>query len=65
MFTSYTDVCLLTFCITISVFRAIGMPCRSVTNYSSAHDSDKSCSNDIYFDEEGEPLDDKSSDSVW
>ena len=41
------------------------MPCRSVTNYSSAHDSDKSCSNDIYFDEEGEPLDDKSSDSVW
>jgi len=48
-----------------TVFRAIGIPCRPVTNYSSAHDSDGNCSNDVYFDKEGEPLDDKSSDSVW
>jgi len=47
------------------VFRAIGIPCRPVTNFSSAHDSNANCSNDIFFDEDGERLEDKSDDSVW
>ena len=37
-----------------SVCRALGIPCRSVTNYISAHDNDSTCTIDNYFDEDGE-----------
>jgi len=51
--------------IVTTILRALGIPCRSVTNFSSAHDSDGSCSNDKYLDEEGKEIEDMSSDSVW
>ena len=52
-----------------SVCRAIGIPCRNVTNYVSAHDTDGSLSVDKFFDVDGETLgtSDNSAreDSVW
>ncbi|KAK3086663.1 hypothetical protein FSP39_021575, partial [Pinctada imbricata] len=43
--------------------RAIGIPCRSVTNFSSAHDTDGSITIDEYFTLTGDELDGQ--DSVW
>ncbi|WAR12501.1 TGMH-like protein, partial [Mya arenaria] len=48
-----------------SVCRALGIPARSVTNFSSAHDTDGSISIDKHFNTDGEPLEDYNSDSVW
>ena len=45
--------------------RAVGIPCRSVTNYSSAHDTDASITIDTYFDKEGDRIKSMTSDSVW
>jgi transglutaminase 1 len=51
------------------VCRAIGLPCRSVTNFSSAHDTDGSTSIDRAFKKEGEEwvkIDmPDSNDSIW
>ena len=40
----------------IPVCRALGLPCRCVTNYVSAHDTNASLSVDKFYDEEGEEL---------
>ncbi|XP_021352746.1 hemocyte protein-glutamine gamma-glutamyltransferase-like isoform X2 [Mizuhopecten yessoensis] len=46
-------------------YRVLGIPSRSVTNFSSAHDTDVSVSIDYHFDEEGNPLEHMDSDSIW
>ncbi|XP_053569031.1 protein-glutamine gamma-glutamyltransferase 4 [Bombina bombina] len=48
-----------------TVMRCLGIPARSVTNFKSAHDTEENLKIDVYFNENGEKLDDWSSDSVW
>ena len=40
----------------LAVCRALGIPCRSVTNYVSAHDTNASLTVDKYFDRNGEEI---------
>ncbi|XP_065196602.1 uncharacterized protein LOC135828093 [Sycon ciliatum] len=48
-----------------TVMRILGIPCRSVTTFDSAHDTDFNRSIDSYFDEDGESLEDMTADSIW
>ncbi|PXF40108.1 Protein-glutamine gamma-glutamyltransferase K [Gracilariopsis chorda] len=50
-----------------SVCRTLGIPCRTVSNFSSAHDTDSPYNRavDLYFDAQGDPIDERSSDSIW
>ncbi|XP_052899371.1 annulin-like [Anopheles moucheti] len=48
-----------------SVCRAIGIPCRVITNFDSAGDHDASLSIDYYVDDTGNTPADISVDSVW
>ena len=56
-----------------SVCRALGIPCRCVTNYISAHDTNSSLSIDKFYNEDGEEAAEEAaspsasvrSDSVW
>ncbi|KAG1715028.1 Annulin [Nymphon striatum] len=48
-----------------TVCRAIGIPSRCVTNFSSAHDTHNSLTVDYFFNEKGEGVDDLNIDSVW
>ncbi|XP_063970848.1 protein-glutamine gamma-glutamyltransferase K-like [Lytechinus pictus] len=49
-----------------TAMRCLGIPCRSVTNFSSAHDTDASMTIDVILDSETkETLDYMSDDSVW
>ena len=53
-------------CTSFSVCRALGLPCRCVTNYSSAHDSDASITIDQHWDTvEDTALESLDKDSVW
>ena len=52
-------VCLLS----APVSRALGIPCRVVTNFSSAHDGNANLLIEKMYDEDGERLSDP--DSVW
>lgn len=45
--------------------RAIGIPARTVTNYSSAHDTQNSLTVDYFLNEEGSIMEEMVSDSVW
>ncbi|XP_042224998.1 annulin-like isoform X2 [Homarus americanus] len=45
--------------------RALGIPSRSITNFSSAHDTHNSLTIDYFFDDEGEVIERLNSDSVW
>ena len=42
--------------VTTTVCRALGLPCRSVTNYVSAHDTNQSLTIDRFFASSGEEL---------
>ncbi|GFO48455.1 protein-glutamine gamma-glutamyltransferase k-like [Plakobranchus ocellatus] len=48
-----------------TVCRALGLPCRSLTNFESAHDTDKTVTIDSYKDENGEDLPEYKTDSIW
>jgi len=48
--------------ILMTACRALGIPCRSVTNFASAHDNDASVTIDTVFDQDGKRL---YGDSVW
>ncbi|XP_014223313.1 annulin [Trichogramma pretiosum] len=48
-----------------SVCRALGLACRVITNYSSAHDTQNSLTVDYFVDEEGKLMEELNSDSIW
>lgn len=48
-----------------TVCRALGIPCRSVTNFSSAHDTHGSLTIDTFIGDDGNVMDELSSDSIW
>lgn len=48
-----------------TVARALGIPSRIITNYSSAHDTQASLTVDYFVDEKGNVLEDMNTDSIW
>lgn len=50
-----------------TVCRALGVGCRTVSNFNSAHDTDRPYNRavDKYYDENGDYMDRKSRDSIW
>nr|XP_034340032.1 protein-glutamine gamma-glutamyltransferase 4 [Arvicanthis niloticus] len=48
-----------------TALRAVGIPARSVTNFESAHDTEKNLRVDIYLDESGKTIPQLTRDSVW
>ncbi|GFO48459.1 protein-glutamine gamma-glutamyltransferase k [Plakobranchus ocellatus] len=48
-----------------TVCRALGLPSRSLTNFQSAHDTDRTATIDSYKDENGEDLSEYNADSIW
>ncbi|XP_022660627.1 hemocyte protein-glutamine gamma-glutamyltransferase-like [Varroa destructor] len=45
--------------------RGLGIPCRPVTNFESAHDTDGNMCVDSYTDENGTPIEEANKDSSW
>ncbi|XP_068902625.1 annulin isoform X2 [Tenebrio molitor] len=48
-----------------TICRAVGIPARAVTNYSSAHDTQSSLTVDYFMDEKGSVMEELNSDSIW
>ncbi|KAH0627239.1 hypothetical protein JD844_002745 [Phrynosoma platyrhinos] len=48
-----------------TVMRSLGIPARSVTNFTSAHDTEENLKVDIFLNENGENLKHLTRDSVW
>ncbi|CAG9771686.1 unnamed protein product [Ceutorhynchus assimilis] len=48
-----------------TICRALGIPARTVTNYSSAHDTQNSLTVDYFMDEKGSIMEELNSDSIW
>ncbi|XP_076839690.1 protein-glutamine gamma-glutamyltransferase K-like [Brachyhypopomus gauderio] len=51
--------------VTTTVLRCLGIPSRSITNFSSAHDTDVSMTIDVYLDENLQPINELNNDSIW
>lgn len=45
--------------------RALGIPARSVTNFSSAHDTHGSLTIDTFIGDDGKVMEELNSDSIW
>ncbi|XP_065660168.1 hemocyte protein-glutamine gamma-glutamyltransferase isoform X2 [Hydra vulgaris] len=45
-----------------TILRTLGIPCRPVTNYLSAHESNGDCFHEIYYDEKGAK---ESGETIW
>ncbi|XP_011169553.1 annulin isoform X1 [Solenopsis invicta] len=48
-----------------TICRTLGIPCRVVTNYSSAHDTQSSLTVDYFVNSEGKIMEELNSDSIW
>ncbi|NXU42957.1 TGM4 glutamyltransferase, partial [Drymodes brunneopygia] len=48
-----------------TVMRCLGVPCRCVSTFDSAHDTEENLRVDIYLNEKGEKLNSLTFDSVW
>ncbi|XP_017755331.1 PREDICTED: annulin [Eufriesea mexicana] len=48
-----------------TVCRALGLPCRVVTNYASGHDTQSSLTLDYFVNAEGKAMEELNSDSMW
>ncbi|XP_040186210.1 protein-glutamine gamma-glutamyltransferase 5-like [Rana temporaria] len=48
-----------------TVMRSLGIPCRVVTNFNSAHDTNSNLVIDEYYDSTGKKLPRESHDSIW
>lgn len=48
----------------LSVMRVLGIPCRVVTNFNSAHDTNGNLVIEEYYSETGQKLN-RSNDSIW
>ncbi|KAI5737093.1 hypothetical protein M8J76_009961 [Diaphorina citri] len=48
-----------------TVCRALGIPCRNVTCYAAAHDTQSSLTVDYFVDEDGRVMEELNSDSIW
>jgi len=47
------------------VCRSLGIPCRCVTSFSSAHDCDGSSAVNMHWNYHGQPLDQCNTDALW
>ncbi|NXY22915.1 TGM4 glutamyltransferase, partial [Atrichornis clamosus] len=48
-----------------TVMRCLGVPCRCVSTFNAAHDTEENLRVDVYLNERGEKLNSLSFDSVW
>ncbi|NWV67521.1 TGM4 glutamyltransferase, partial [Malurus elegans] len=48
-----------------TVMRCLGVPCRCVSTFDAAHDTDENLRVDVYLNDKGEKLNSLSLDSVW